>query len=90
MPASRPRRAVRRPDRRPRPPAWHRSCRRTDIAERHAGESVLVVSHGLFLNRMIHALLGLEGRVLGSLDNAHHSELLHGHGAWTLVAHNVG
>ncbi|GAA4906746.1 alpha-ribazole phosphatase [Tessaracoccus lubricantis] len=61
-----------------------------EIAERHDGGSVLVVSHGLFLNRVLHSLLGVEGRVLGSLTNAHHSELGYSHGAWRLLAHNVG
>ena len=60
-----------------------------EIAERHPGGLVLVVAHGLLLNRVIHALLGLEGRVLGGLGNAHHSELLFTHGAWRLQAHNV-
>ncbi|MHA6512107.1 histidine phosphatase family protein [Tessaracoccus sp. Z1128] len=61
-----------------------------EIAGAHAGGTVLVVSHGLLLNRIIHALLGLEGRVLGGLGNAHFSELGLAHGAWRLVAHNVG
>lgn len=61
-----------------------------EIAERHEDEDVLIVSHGLFLNRVIHSLLGIEGRVLGSIANAHHSELGHAHGAWRLLAHNVG
>lgn len=60
-----------------------------EIAERHAGGLVLVVAHGLLLNRVIHALLGIEGRALGGLGNAHHSELLYTHGAWRLQAHNV-
>ena len=60
-----------------------------EIARRHPGGLVLVVAHGLLLNRVIHALLGLEGRVLGGLGNAHHSELLFTHGAWRLQAHNV-
>ncbi|MBB1510150.1 histidine phosphatase family protein [Tessaracoccus sp. MC1756] len=61
-----------------------------EIAERHDGGTALIVSHGLFLNRVLHSLLGLEGRVLGSLANAHHSEVGHAHGAWRLLAHNVG
>lgn len=61
-----------------------------EIAERHAGQRVLIVSHGLLLNRVLHALLGLEGRVLGGLGNAHYSELGFDHGAWRLLAHNVG
>lgn len=61
-----------------------------EIAERHDGGTVLIVSHGLFLNRVLHSLLGVEGRVLGSITNAHHSELGHAHGAWRLLAHNVG
>lgn len=61
-----------------------------EIASRHEDQTVLVVSHGLFLNRVIHSLLGVEGRVLGSLDNAHYSQLGHVHDAWRLVAHNVG
>ncbi|MFT3889688.1 MAG: histidine phosphatase family protein [Arachnia sp.] len=61
-----------------------------EIAERHPGDTVLIVSHGLLLNRVIHALLGLEGRVLGGLGNTHYSELQYTHGAWRLLAHNVG
>lgn len=60
-----------------------------EIAERHEDETVLIVSHGLFLNRVIHSLLGIEGRVLGSIANAHHSELGFAHGAWRLLSHNV-
>ncbi|AQP44203.1 histidine phosphatase family protein [Tessaracoccus flavus] len=55
-----------------------------------AGASILVVSHGQLLNRVLHALLGIEGRVLGGLMNAHFSQVLHHHGAWRLLAHNVG
>lgn len=61
-----------------------------EIAERHRGGTVLVVSHGLLLNRVLHAMLGLEGRVLGGLGNAHRSTLAHHHGAWRLLSHNVG
>lgn len=61
-----------------------------EIAARHDGERVLIVSHGLLLNRVLHALLGLEGRVLGGLGNAHYSDLGYYHGAWRLLAHNVG
>lgn len=61
-----------------------------EIAERHDGGTVLIVSHGLFLNRVLHSLLGVEGRVLGSITNAHFSELGYAHGAWRLLAHNVG
>ena len=61
-----------------------------EIAAAHVDSTVLVVSHGLLLNRVIHALLGLEGRVLGGLGNAHYTELGHAHGAWRLLAHNVG
>ncbi|MDO5677418.1 MAG: histidine phosphatase family protein [Propionibacteriaceae bacterium] len=61
-----------------------------EIAERHDGGTVLIVSHGLFLNRVLHSLLGIEGRVLGSITNAHWSELGYAHGAWRLLAHNVG
>lgn len=60
-----------------------------EIAERHRGQTVLIVSHGLLLNRVLHAILGLEGRVLGGLGNAHFSELGFAHGAWRLVALNV-
>lgn len=60
------------------------------IADAHAGQTVLVVAHGLILNRVIHSLLGLQGRVLGGLGNAHFSELGHAHGAWRLLTHNVG
>ena len=61
-----------------------------EIAAAHADGTVLIVAHGLLLNRVIHALLGLQGRVLGGLGNAHFSELGHAHGAWRLLAHNVG
>lgn len=61
-----------------------------EIAARHPDESVLIVSHGLLLNRVLHAMLGLHGRVLGGLGNAHHSELGFHHGAWRLLSHNVG
>lgn len=61
-----------------------------EIAARHAGAQVLIVSHGLLLNRVLHALLGLQGRVLGGLGNAHFSTLGYHHGAWRLLAHNVG
>lgn len=61
-----------------------------EIAAAHEGGSVLIVSHGLFLNRVVHALLGVPGRVLGGFGNAHFSELGHAHGAWRLLAHNVG
>lgn len=61
-----------------------------EIAEEHEGGTVLIVAHGLFLNRVLHSLLGVEGRVLGSLANAHHSELGYAHGAWRLLSHNVG
>lgn len=61
-----------------------------DIVAAHRDQTVLVVSHGLLLNRVIHALLGLEGRVLGGLGNAHFSELGFAHGSWRLLAHNVG
>nr|WP_269451989.1 histidine phosphatase family protein [Tessaracoccus coleopterorum] len=61
-----------------------------EIAARHAGAQVLIVSHGLLLNRVLHALLGLHGRVLGGLGNAHFSSLGFHHGAWRLLSHNVG
>lgn len=61
-----------------------------EIAERHPGQKVLIVSHGLLLNRVLHALLGLDGRVLGGLGNAHYSTLAFDHGAWRLLSHNVG
>lgn len=60
-----------------------------EIAERHPGEVVLIVAHGLLLNRVLHGILGLHGRVLGGLGNAHFSELGYAHGAWRLVSHNV-
>ena len=60
-----------------------------EIAERHQDATVLIVAHGLFLNRVLHSLLGVGGRVLGSIGNAHHSELGFAHGAWRLLAHNV-
>ena len=61
-----------------------------EIAQAHEDESVLVVSHGLILNRLIHSLLDVAGRVLGSLENAHYCELGCAHGAWRLLSHNVG
>lgn len=60
------------------------------IAQAHGGQTVLIVAHGLLLNRVIHSILGLHGRVLGGMGNAHFSELGHAHGAWRLLAHNVG
>ena len=61
-----------------------------EIAANHPGQTVLIVSHGLLLNRVLHALLGLKGRVLGGLGNAHYSTLAFDHGAWRLLSHNVG
>lgn len=61
-----------------------------EIAANHPGQTVLIVSHGLLLNRVLHALLGLNGRVLGGLGNAHYSTLGFDHGAWRLLSHNVG
>lgn len=61
-----------------------------EIAAAHPGELVLVVAHGLLLNRVIHGLLGLEGRLFGGLGNAHYSEVEYSHGGWRLLSHNVG
>ena len=61
-----------------------------EIAERHPRQTILVVAHGLLLNRVLHGLLGLNGRILGGLGNAHYSELDYSHGGWRLIAHNVG
>ena len=38
----------------------------TDIVQAHEGKSVLVVSHGLLLNRTIHALLGCKAACLAA------------------------
>lgn len=61
-----------------------------EIARQHPGKTVLVVAHGLLLNRVLHGLLGIGGRLLGGLGNAHHSVLEYSHGDWRLLAHNVG
>lgn len=61
-----------------------------ELGTHPTGSSILVVSHGQLLNKVLHALLGIEGRVLGGLLNAHYSQVVHHHGAWRLQAHNVG
>ena len=62
----------------------------TEIGERHEDQTVLIVSHGFLLRHVLHELLGIEDKVLGRLGNARYSELGYSHGAWRLLAHNVG
>lgn len=62
-----------------------------EILERHDGEEVLVVGHGFLISKLLQHLLDLpqDSRVIGSLGNAHWSEVAFSdHGAW-LVCHNV-
>ncbi len=62
-----------------------------EIAERHEGQRVLIVSHGLLLANVIQALVGIgvEGSVLGLLDNVCYSMVgVAGDRAW-VVRHNV-
>lgn len=63
-----------------------------EILQRHKGQEVLVVGHGFLFTKLLQDLLGLpqDGRIIGSLGNAHWSELAFTeHGTW-LVSHNVG
>ncbi|WP_158600602.1 histidine phosphatase family protein [Tessaracoccus antarcticus] len=61
------------------------------ILKRHRGEEVLVVGHGFLFSKLLQHLLGLPAgaRVLGSLGNAHWSEVAFAEQATWLVAHNV-
>lgn len=62
-----------------------------EIAERHEGQRVLIVSHGLLLANVIQALVGIgvEGSVLGLLDNVCYSMVgVAGDRAW-VIRHNV-
>lgn len=63
-----------------------------EILERHAGEEVLIVGHGFLFSKLLQRILDLpdDSRVIGSLGNAHWSEVaFSAHGRW-LVSHNVG
>lgn len=62
-----------------------------EILERHKGQEVLVVGHGFLFSKLLQELLGLsqDSRVIGSIGNAHWSELAFAeHGTW-LVSHNL-
>ncbi len=63
-----------------------------EILERHEGQEVLVVGHGFLFSKVLQQVLDLppEPRVMGSLKNAHWSEVAFSErGSW-LVSHNVG
>lgn len=63
-----------------------------EICERHAGQEVLIVGHGFLFSKLLQRILDLpaDSRVIGSLGNAHWSEVAFSpHGTW-LVSHNVG
>lgn len=63
-----------------------------EMIERHAGQDVLVVAHGLLLSKVIPRLVGLDvdKRILGGLANAHWAEIgIADLNRW-LVSYNVG
>ncbi len=63
-----------------------------EILERHEGQEVLIVGHGFLFSKVLQQVLDLppEPRVMGSLKNAHWSEVeFSERGRW-LVSHNVG
>jgi probable phosphoglycerate mutase len=66
----------------------------TEIAERHAGETVVVVTHGGVVRHGIEAVLEWPPQVVYSLApaaNCHWSELHHDPGGgWQLYSHNAG
>ncbi len=61
------------------------------MLKRHKGEEVLVVGHGFLFSKLLQHVLGLPAgaRVIGSLNNAHWSELAFAERATWLLAHNV-
>jgi probable phosphoglycerate mutase len=66
----------------------------TEIADSHAGATVVVVTHGGAARQGTATMLGWPDAVastLGNLANCHHAELrLRPSGQWALVAHNIG
>src|SRR5690606_38905181 len=61
------------------------------IAAAHPGQVVLVVAHGLLIQRLAQALVGLDpaARILGSVGNTHTTTIsLAGDRAW-LASHNA-
>lgn len=64
-----------------------------EIAERHAGETVVVATHGGIVRHGIETVLNWPAQVVYSLaaaSNCHWSELHHTPEGWRLYAHNVG
>lgn len=63
-----------------------------EVIERHAGQDVLVVAHGLLLSKVIPRLVGLDvdKRILGGLANAHWAEIGIADVHRWLVSYNVG
>lgn len=61
------------------------------ILTRHAGEEVLVVGHGFLFSKLLQHVLQLPvgARVIGSLGNAHWSEVAFSERATWLMSHNV-
>lgn len=61
------------------------------ILKRHKGEEVLVVGHGFLFSKLLQHVLSLPSgsRVIGSLGNAHWSEVAFAERATWLMAHNV-
>lgn len=61
------------------------------ILRRHKGQEVLVVGHGFLFSKLLQHVLGLPSgaRVVGSLGNAHWSEVAFSERTTWLVAHNV-
>ena len=63
-----------------------------EILGHHQGQEVLIVGHGFLFSKVLQRVLDLppEPRVMGSLNNAHWSEVAFSErGSW-LVSHNVG
>ncbi len=62
-----------------------------EILQRHSGQEVLIVGHGFLFSKLLQKILDLpqDSRVIGSLGNAHWSEVAFSpRGRW-LVSHNV-
>lgn len=61
------------------------------ILSRHAGQEVLVVGHGFLFSKLLQHVLKLPAgaRVIGSMGNAHWSEVAFSERATWLMAHNV-
>lgn len=62
-----------------------------ELLESHRGQRVLVVAHGLLIQRLVQSLLGLDPaiRLLGSLGNACSSAVTYVDGKPWLAHHNV-